>query len=284
LTRTFLGAHTTPAALRHRFERFGRSSRASLLRRYPRLVFADHATGSLRLESVRAQAAPEKVLIHLHGGAFVFGSSASYRNRAMRLSYRLDAEVFVPEYRLAPEHPFPAALDDALAAYRYVRALRPDARLFITGDSAGGGLALSLLVLLRRLAEPLPAGAILLSPWTDLSVSGASVATNHGKDRWLARAHLVQWSRYYAGDADRSEPLLSPVFADLTGLPPLLVLAGEDEVLLDDATRVCAAATRAGTHAELLIGKSMQHDWPLTMPWLSESRDAWAKMRRFVNE
>ncbi|HEY6557287.1 MAG TPA: alpha/beta hydrolase fold domain-containing protein [Polyangiaceae bacterium] len=283
LARTFLGPHTTPTALRSRFERFGRSSRASLRRRYPSLVFEDHVTGSLALESVRAPAAPKTVLIHLHGGAFVFGSTASYRNRAMRLSYRLQAEVFVPDYRLAPEHPFPAALDDALAAYRYVRALRPDARILITGDSAGGGLALSLLVLLRRLAEPLPAGAILLSPWTDLSVSGASVAANHGKDRWLARAHLVQWSRYYAGDADRSLPLLSPVFAELAGLPPLLVLAGEDEVLLDDATRVVAAATRAGTHAELLIGKSMQHDWPLTMPWLPESREAWAKMRRFVD-
>lgn len=283
LARTFLGAHTTPARLRSRFERFGRSSRGSLRRRYPRLVFEDHVTGSLTLESVRALAAPKTVLIHLHGGAFVFGGAASYRNRAMRLSYRLEAEVFVPDYRLAPEHPFPAALDDALAAYRYVRALRPDARIVITGDSAGGGLALSLLVLLRRLAEPLPAGAILLSPWTDLSVSGASVAANHGKDRWLARAHLVEWSRYYAGDADRCTPLLSPVFADLAGLPPLLVLAGEHEVLLDDATRVVAAAERAGTHAELLIGKSMQHDWPLTMPWLDESREAWAKMRRFVN-
>jgi acetyl esterase/lipase len=283
-TSTLFRAQTAPGLLRARFERFGRTSRESLQRKYPSVTFEDHWLGPLKLESLRAAAAPRTVLMHLHGGAFVFGSIDSYRNRAMRLAHRLDAEVFVPDYRLAPEHRFPAALEDVLLAYQYVRALRPHAPIIVTGDSAGGGLALSLLVRLRELGEPMPAGAILLSPWTDLSASGASVHDNHLKDRWLERAHLEQWASYYAADTDRCTPLMSPVFADLSGLPALLVLVGQHEVLLDDAARVVSSATHSGTDARLLVGARMQHDWPLTMPWLEESRDAWRAMRRFVDE
>jgi monoterpene epsilon-lactone hydrolase len=202
----------------------------------------------------------------------------------MRLGYRLNAEVFVPEYRLAPEHPFPAALDDALTTYHHVRALRPRMPLFVTGDSAGGGLALSLLVRLRELGAEMPDGAILLSPWTDLSGSGASIDENHGKDRWLTREHVRRWASHYARGADLRSPLVSPVFADLGRLPPMLLLTGEDEVLRDDATRVAAIAARAGTDARVLIGARMQHDWPLTLPWLDESREAFRAMRAFVNE
>ena len=202
----------------------------------------------------------------------------------MRLSFRFAAEVFVPDYRLAPEHPFPAALDDALVAYQYVRALRPRAPIFITGDSAGGGLGLSLLVRLRELGARMPAGAVLLSPWTDLSASGASVDHNHGRDLWLTRAHLQRWASYYAGQTDPRSPLMSPLFADLSGLPPLLLLTGEDEILRDDAVRVAARAARAGTDARLLIGSGMQHDWPLTLPWLAQSHAAWKAMCAFVEE
>jgi epsilon-lactone hydrolase len=288
VTRTLFRARTPPETMRSRFERFSRSSRESLQRKYPDLRFEDHATDSLRIESVTAAAAhanaARPVILHLHGGAFVFGSLDSYRNRAMRLSYRFEAQVFLPEYRLAPEHPFPAALDDAIAAYRRVRALHAHRSVIVTGDSGGGGLALSLLVRLRELGEPLPAGAILLSPWADLSVSGASVDTNRSKDRWLEREHLERWASYYVGSADPRTPLLSPVFADLAGLPPLLVLAGEDELLLDDARRIVDSAGRSGTDARLLVGACMQHDWPLTLPWLEESRAAWKEMRRFVDQ
>jgi acetyl esterase/lipase len=252
--------------------------------KYRALSFGDHQVGGLHLESVRASLLARAVVLHLHGGGFVFGSAASYRNRAMRLSHRFHVEVFVPDYRLAPEHPYPAALDDVLTAYRYVRAQRPDVPLIVTGDSAGGGLALSLLVRLRDLREPLPAGAILLSPWTDLSASGASVEENRSKDRWLGREHLEHWAAHYAGSVDRRSPLLSPLFADLAQLPPLLLLVGEHEVLRDDAVRVVDAAVRRGTDARLLVGPRMQHDWPLTLPWLEESRAAWRAMVRFVDE
>jgi acetyl esterase/lipase len=270
--------------MRARFERFSRVSRSSMQRKFPMLVFGDHSVDGLDMESVRAVESPDRVILYLHGGAFVMGSPASYRNRAMRLSYRCCADVFVPAYRLAPEHPYPAALEDALAAWRFVRTLRPDVPIFVAGDSAGGGLALSLLVRLRELGLTMPSGAVLLSPWTDLTASGSSVDSNRRKDLWLSRRHLETWANYYIGGADPRSPCISPVFADLSGLPPLLLLAGEDEVLLDDALRVRDAAVSVGTEVCALVGHGMQHDWPLTLPWLDESRHAWDAMRRFVQE
>ncbi|HKP59716.1 MAG TPA: alpha/beta hydrolase [Polyangiales bacterium] len=270
---------TAPRRMRARFDRWASSSREQLRLKYPELVFEDHPVGPLAMESVCAVPAPRCVILHLHGGAFFFGSLASYRQRAMRFSYRCDAEVFVPEYRLAPEHPFPAALEDALAAIQYLRALRPGYPIFVTGDSAGGGLALSLLARLRDRGQPLPAGAIMLSPWMDLT----SAPRTPRRDRWLTPAHLLYWSAHYAGTTERDNPELSPVFADLSRLPPLLLLAGEDEILLDDALRVAEAASRAGTIASVIVGKGMQHDWPLTMPRLPESKQAWRAMRAFVD-
>lgn len=282
VTSALFRAETPPDKMRARFERFGSTSRAALQRKHPKLVFADHRVGRLEIESVRAVDSPSCAMIYLHGGAFVFGSPRSYRERAMRISHRCRAEVFVPDYRLAPEHPFPAALDDALVAWQYVAALRPGLPVIISGDSAGGGLAVSLLLRLRELGAVMPAGAILLSPWTDLSISGASVEGNRGKDLWFTRRHLERWARYYVADADPHAPLLSPVFAELSCLPPLLVLAGEHELLLDDAQRLVTAAIRAGTTARLILGEGMQHDWPLTLPWLDESRAAWAEVSGFV--
>ena len=270
---------TAPARLRARFERWASTSREELQRKYPRLCFQDHSLGPLGMERVCAVATPRCAILHLHGGAFCFGSIASYRQRAMRFSFRCDAEVFVPAYRLAPEHPFPAALDDAFTAYLYVRALRPGVPIFVSGDSAGGGLALSLLARLRDRRHALPAGAIALSPWTDLT----SRPRTPRRDRWLTPAHLARWSAYYAGSADRDAPELSPVFADLSRLPPLLLLAGEDEILLDDAVRTAAVAQRGGTVARVLVGRHMQHDWPLTLPRLEESKRAWSEIRAFVD-
>ncbi len=284
VTSALFGADTSPLTARARFERFARVSRESLQRKFPKLAFQDHNVDGLAVESVCAVETPARVILYLHGGAFIMGSPASYRDRSMRVSYRCDAEVFVPAYRLAPENPFPAALDDALAAWKLVKTLRPDAPLFVAGDSAGGGLSLSLLVRLRDLGFAMPNGAILLSPWTDLTSSGASIDGNLGKDLWFTRKHLETWARYYVGRADGHSPYVSPAFADLAGLPPLLLLAGENELLLDDALRVRDAAASKGADARVLLGKGMQHDWPLTLPWLEESRAAWQAIRAFVEE
>ena len=284
VTSTFFGATTPPLKMRARFERLSCVSRMKMRRKFPNIVFGDYVAGEVPIESVCALESPARVILYLHGGAFFMGSPASYRNRAMRLSYRCDAEVFVPDYRLAPEHRYPAAFDDALAAWKFVKSIRPDAPIFVAGDSAGGGLGLSLLVRLRDLGMAMPNGAFLLSPWTDLTVSGASVDGNRRKDLWFTRGHLEIWAGYYAADAERRSAYVSPVFAEFSGLPPLLLLVGQDELLLDDALRVRDAATSVGTDVRVHIGKGMQHDWPLTLPWLDESRLAWSAMRNFVEE
>jgi acetyl esterase/lipase len=282
VTSTLFGPDTQPEKMRTRFERFGAIPRAVLQRKFPHLRFEDHAAGPLAIEAVRAVPSPRCVILHLHGGAFLMGSRHSYRNRAMRLSYRCNAEVFVPEYRLAPDHPYPTGMDDALAAWHYVRTVRPGLPILVTGDSAGGCLGLGLLVRLRDRGDPMPAGAILLSPWTDLTLSGRSIESNRRRDLWFTRRHLQHWARLYLAGADARAPAVSPVFADLGALPPLLLLAGEDELLLDDAVRVGDSAAKAGTTTRVVVGAGMQHDWPLTLPWLEESRSAWADMQRFV--
>ena len=267
--------------MRRRFERFGATARETLLRRHPDLTFTDHAIGGLAIESVRASASPRRTLLYLHGGAYVMGSPASYRSRATRLAYRCDAEVFVPDYRLAPEHPFPAALDDAAAAWLYLRALECGRPLFVAGDSAGGGLALGLMLELRRRGLEQPAGAVLLSPWADFGARDVAV---HHRDLWLSPTHLDNWARYYLGDADPQDPRVSPALADLADLCPMLVLVGADELLADDARRIARRARASATDARLLIGAGMQHDWPLTLPWLEESRHAWQAIASFIDE
>ena len=282
ITRTLFGPRTHPKVMRRRFERFGATSRRRLLARHPGLVFAEQAVGPLKIESVHA-GNPERAVLYLHGGAFVMGSPASYRSRATRMAYRCRAELFVPDYRLAPEHPFPAALEDAVAAWRHLRMLRPGWPLFVAGDSAGGGLALSLMVRLRDLGEPLPDGAVLLSPSVDLAAPGGH-GEESGTDLWLTREHLRRWFRHYVGKADPAQPLVSPIHANLSGLPPFLLLAGADELLLEEGRRMVDRALSAGIDAQLLVGQGMQHDWPLTLPWLPESRHAWKVISGFLDD
>jgi len=282
VTRRLFPAHASPVTMRARFERFARTPREKLQRKYPNLVFEDHGFGDREMESVQAVEAPTCVLMHLHGGAYFMGSPASYRSRSMRLSYRCNAEVFAPDYRLAPEHPAPAALEDALDAWCELRRLRPDVPMFVSGDSAGGGLALALMVALRDQRLPLPDGAVLFSPWTDMSTSGESIDDNDRSDVWLSRAHCETWAGHYLGDVDPRDPRVSPVFANLEGLPPMLLLVGDQEVLFDDARQVHEKALAAGVTSTLHVGRRMQHDWPLTLPWLHESRDAWSSIAAFV--
>lgn len=215
----------------------------------------------------------DAVLLYLHGGGYVIGSAADYRGLAGELARAAGVDLFSVDYRLAPENPFPAATDDALAAYRGLLETGVAAEdIIVAGDSAGGGLALALLVALRDAGTPLPAAALLLSPWVDLTLSGESVRSQAGIDPSLTARGLAVCAARYVGD-DTGNPLASPLFADLRGLPPLIVHVGEAEILLDDAIRLARAAAVSGVDVTVRIWQGMIHDWALFACALSEGRD-----------
>jgi len=203
-----------------------------------------------------------QAVMYLHGGGYVFGSVATYRELIGRLSLAAGIWVLAPDYRLAPEHPFPAAVDDALAAYRWLlgAGIEPG-HIAISGDSAGGGLALATLLALRDAGEQLPAAAVLLSPWTDLTCSGDSYVSRAESDPFSTRAQVVFLAAQYLAGADPTSVLASPIYADLKGLPPLLVHVGSDEVLLDDSTRLAERARAAGVEVDLKVWDGMWHDF-----------------------
>jgi epsilon-lactone hydrolase len=276
----------SPKTMRRNFDFFAAKPLVKVQRKFPHTHFhaltLQHGDVSLAMESIIATPTPERTIVYLHGGGYLFGSIATYRRRAIKLGYRCRAHVIVPEYRLAPEHPYPAALEDAVRAWRYAVEHAQGSKVFVAGDSAGGGLALALTAYLRDRGEPLPAGIVALSPWTDLAMTGASVASNRNRDCWLKRDQLAQWSAWYRASESATHPYVSPLYADLSGFPPLLLLAGDQEILLDDALQLAARARRCGVRVQTEIGRGMQHDWPLTLPWLKQSAQAWKTIGRFV--
>ncbi|MEM9514774.1 MAG: alpha/beta hydrolase [Actinomycetota bacterium] len=228
---------------------------------------------------------PERDILYLHGGGYVLGSPRSHTGLAARLARRAAARITVIDYRLAPEHPFPAAIDDCVAAYR---ALLDDGvdpgRLIVAGDSAGGGAALCTLIRLRDAGDPLPAGAYLLSPWTDLSASGETVTTKADVDPML-RAHLIrEMAKLYAGDVALDDPGLSPLFADLAGLPPMLIQTGDDEVLLSDSTRLADRAHEAGVDARLDVRAGMWHVYQALAGLMPEADEALVRAAVFIRQ
>jgi acetyl esterase/lipase len=227
--------------------------------------------------------AHERCILYLHGGAYIAMSARTHRSVTSRLACWSDARLFALDYRLAPEHPFPAALDDALAAWRaLVASGMAPSRIVVAGDSAGGGLALALLVALRDAGEEMPAAGVLLSPWTDLAVTGKSIVTNDAADPLFFGRWVAPIARHYLGDTPATDPLVSPVYADLTGLPPLLIQVGDTEVLLDDSRRVAENATRAGVTAMLRIWPGVPHGWQIFAPILPEARAALREASVFI--
>lgn len=222
-------------------------------------------------------------VLYLHGGGYYFCSPRTHRSIVFGLATRANAPVFSLDYRLAPEHRFPAALDDATAAYRHLIAegTAPES-IVIAGDSAGGGLALATLVALRDAGDPLPAGAVLFSPWTDLAATGASIVDNDGADPMFSGPAIAKAAKVYLGDMPATHPYASPVYADLRGLPPLFMMAGSTEVLLDDSRRVAANARAAGVDCELEVWKKMPHVWPIFAPFIPEANRALDRAAAFV--
>jgi len=230
-------------------------------------------------------ASAERTLLYLHGGGYCVGSLKSHRGLATDLSRAAGARVLLLDYRLAPEHPFPAAVDDAVAAYRALLEQGADARrLAIGGDSAGGGLTAATLLALRDADLPLPAAAVLLSPWLDLSLSGASMDACAERDPMVQRAPLQRMADAYLAGADPRAALASPLFADLRGLPPLLIHVGTAETLLDDATRFAARARAAGIDVTLEAWDDMVHVWHAFAFLLPEARAANTAIGAFLRE
>ncbi len=225
----------------------------------------------------------ETTILYLHGGGYVVGSPTSHRGLAAMLANLAQARVFVLDYRLAPEAPFPAALDDAVSAYK---ALLDDGqdpkKIVIAGDSAGGGLTISLMLALKEQSIPLPATGICLSPWVDLSFSGDSMQTNTKADAILCKESLTWLADQYLGDVAADDRRVSPLFAELNGLPPLLIQVGSDEVLLDDAVRLNKFAKKAGVDTTLEVWHGQVHVWQLMSRLIPEAHQAIHSIGTFI--
>ena len=232
-----------------------------------------------------SNADPERIVYCLHGGGYTIGSIKSHREMVSRISRATAARALLVEYRLAPEHRFPAAVEDALTGYRWLISNGADpAHTVIAGDSAGGGLTVATLVALRDAGNPLPAAAVCLSPWVDMECLGESMRTKADVDPWVQYEPLVKQAEMYLAGADPRHPLAAPLYADLSGLPPLLIQVGTSETLLDDSTRLAERATAAGVDVTLDVWDEMIHVFQLFAFMLPEGQQAIDRIGEFVRE
>lgn len=229
------------------------------------------------------QSDPSKVILYLHGGGYVLGSIETHRGLAARIAEATGTRSLLIDYRLAPETPFPGAVEDATTAYLFLRNLgfRPD-QIAIGGDSAGGGLTFATLVGLKQQGHALPAAAFALSPWVDLEGLGGSMTTRAEADPMIAKEGLVAIGKLYLDDADPKTPLAAPLYADLTDLPPMLVQVGTAEVLLDDSIRIADRLRAAGGRVELRQFEDLVHVFQALAPMVPEALEAIDEIGAFL--
>ena len=226
----------------------------------------------------------DRVFYFIHGGGYYRGTVATSRSPAAELSRNCAARTLSVDYRLAPEHPFPAAIDDVLAGYRWLLGQGVDPRNVVVGGiSAGGGLTAALLLALKRAGDPLPAGAVPLSPWMDLTQGGASYRTRAAEDPIISKAYLDRMAAYYLAGQDPRNPLASPLFGELAGLPPMLLQVGTAETLLDDSVAFAHRAREAGVDVRLEQWEGLVHGWH-GFPQLPETHEAMARIGAFCRE
>ena len=224
-----------------------------------------------------------RVFLLLHGGGYNAGSPRTHRKLAAMIGRATHARVLMPDYRLAPEHPFPAAVKDALLAYGWLLEQGfPEEKIIVGGDSAGGGLALSMLLALREAGAKMPRAAVLMSPWTDLTCGSPTYATLRKLDPIITRESLAEAGLWYAGDRNPADPMASPMFADASGLPPLLIHAGGDETMLDDSRIFADRARAAGVDVTFKIYDGMWHVHHSTAPEVPEAVAALNDMAAFI--
>jgi epsilon-lactone hydrolase len=274
--RGLLAAHPRPASLDERRKRLD-----ALGAQYPlppdvRVEPVD-ANGVAAEWTTTPEADPTRAILFLHGGGYISGSIDSHRHMIAQAGREARARTLALGYRLAPEHPFPAALDDAIAGYRFLlsQGFAPET-IAVAGESAGGGLAVATLVSLHDAGEPLPACAWLSSPWVDLTMTGASIRTKAAVDPLLSEPYLAELAKAYLNGTDPLNPLASPLHADLRGLPPMLIQVGSAEILLDDAVRLAGAAGAADVRVTLEVWPDMIHAWHLFYQQVAAGRRALA--------
>lgn len=231
------------------------------------------------------RAVESKLLLYLHGGAYIMGNIGTHKQLVSQIARVAGVRALLPEYRLAPESPFPAAIDDAVGLYRALLAEGYAADdIVFAGDSAGGGLTMATLLSLRAAGDPLPAAACVLSPWLDLTASGETMRTKADTDPWFKPQDMPVVAKYYCDEGQLREPLVSAVYADLSGLPPLYIQVGGDEILLSDSTRAADKISAAGGEVELEIWPGMWHVFQMFVHLMPESRQAINKIGTYVRQ
>jgi epsilon-lactone hydrolase len=280
--RELLRSRPRPIGFAERRERLDAIGSTSPVATDIRLEATD-ANGVAAEWSLAPGSDPSRVLLFFHGGGYCSGSIVSHRGMVTEVGRSARVRTLAVAYRLAPEHPFPAALEDARAAYRFLLDHGIAApRIVVGGDSAGGGLTLALMTSLRDAGERLPGCAWLVSPWVDLQMTGASLAEKANVDPLISKPYLEELASAYLAGADPANPLVSPLNADLAGLPPLLVQVGSAETLLDDAVRIAQRAGAADVRINLEIFPHMIHAWHLWAAQLEEGRRAIASAGAFI--
>jgi len=235
----------------------------------------------LRVTPVNTQAG--RVVLYFHGGGYVIGGPRSHGKRAAQIAHAARSETWLVDYRLAPEHPHPAALEDALAAYRWLSQQDGIGRIVLAGDSAGAGLALAVAVSIRDLKLPPPLAMVLISPWTDLTLSGESQRTHRDRDPMLRRAWLAACAAHYAAELPLESAALSPLFAHLGHLAPMLIQVGSEEILLSDSERLAERAKQAGVCVRLSRFEGMWHEFQVHAGMLPEADQALAEIGAFID-
>jgi acetyl esterase/lipase len=242
--------------------------------------------GGVTAEWVAAEGASDsRVVLYFHGGGYIIGSPRTHRAMLAHLSRDSGARVLALDYRLAPEHPFPAPVEDAVSSYRWLlsEGFDPD-RIALAGDSAGGGLTVATLVQIRYLGIAMAAAGVCISPWVDMEGLGESMETRAEADPMVGKESLMVSAKTYLGGADPRAPLAAPLYADLRGLPPILIQVGDAEVLLDDSTRLTGVAREAGVEVQMDVWDDMIHVWHVFAPILPEGKKAISQAGEFIKK
>jgi epsilon-lactone hydrolase len=280
--RDILAANPRPALLAERRERLDMLGKTSILPPDVRVevVVADGVAAEW---TTVPEADPSRVMLYLHGGGYVSGSLLSHRALVAEAGRQARLRTLALAYRLAPENPFPAALEDAVAGFRFLVASGIDpSRIVVAGDSAGGGMTIAMMIMLREAGEALPGCAWCISPWVDLEMTGISMSTKAATDPMIQKRYLEELAGQYLQGADPSDALASPLYANLRGLPPLLIQCGSAETLLDDSLRLSAAAAEVDVRTTLEVYPDMIHVWPLFHQQVAAGRRALVSAGQFI--